>query len=209
MNTCTAAPKPRKFWLGLLMCALALVVCAPMLTGCASPEDAVRKAATSYLDQLKNPDLSQEDFEQYMGTETASTFESYGIDAVALGKSLTKHFDYKINQVTVDGDEANVVVDATNIDFAALGSSLQPKFLEWASSAEAQELIANNDQEGVMKKLFSMLQEELDADSVSTVTNPVTVTFTKSGDDGAPLSSQQISEVLFAGQNPADMYAAE
>lgn len=104
--------KIKKIVLVGAMAAL-LALGATALAGCGGKSDAdvIRESLTQELDQVKNLD------DAFLNEVTASAetggLDQFGIDAKELMKAYFGGFDYRIDDVTVEGDTAKATITLT------------------------------------------------------------------------------------------------
>lgn len=104
--------------------ALLVACCCMFLAGCAeNSEDAVRKAVTNELDEVKNVD--NETIEEIAsGSTEFAALGAYGITATDAYEAIFSDFDYTIEDVKVDGDKATVGIKFTTKDLNKFQSAL-------------------------------------------------------------------------------------
>lgn len=104
--------------------ALLVACCCMLLAGCAeNSEDAVRKAATSELDQIKNMDAAT--LEEIAGDSSEfDELSTYGITTTDAYDAIFGEFDYTIEGIKVDGDKATVTAKFTAKDLSQFQSAL-------------------------------------------------------------------------------------
>ena len=81
-----------------------------------SDERNVRDAVTRMLDAIKNP--SREGMEPYLSnldSNTKAQLDAYGIDMYDFIEHIFKHFDYAIDDVQIDGNNATVKLTITTL----------------------------------------------------------------------------------------------
>ena len=104
----------------IVSCVLALGLVVG-LNGCGkNDEELIRASVSEVMDLFKNP--TKENLQGFINEDEIdlSTLEEYDIDIYEfLGHSF-KHFDYTINDVTVDGDTASANLTLTNTDLGAV-----------------------------------------------------------------------------------------
>ena len=98
--------------------ALAVALAATMLTGLVacggeSAEDVIRKGVTEELESIKNLDQAALD-EIMAGAGAANAgLEEYGIDMEEFCRTWLDGFDYSVDNVTVDGENATATATIT------------------------------------------------------------------------------------------------
>lgn len=105
----------------LLAAALFAAACLGTLSGCAqSSEELVRKSVAEELDGVKNlDDASMSEFISGVNPSDAAVFSQMGIDMKEFVKTYLSGFDYRIEDVAVTGDKADVQLELTCKSFKA------------------------------------------------------------------------------------------
>ena len=167
------------------------------LAGCGkqSEEDLIRAEVSKFLDVFKNP--SAEKLQEYLGDEELdlSEIEEYGIDINEFLTHSFSHFDYTINSVTIDGDDATVALSLTNANMqTALDAA--SKSLSENQEDYADILTQEDGMQQLMKMFFNEYYKQMDA-SEDLVTTDVDLKLTK-GDDGWEINKDGIEAVYSA-----------
>ncbi|WP_080797366.1 hypothetical protein [Arabiibacter massiliensis] len=178
---------------GLLVAALlafgafALVSCGP------SAEEVVREGVTKELDSLKNLDASLVD--ELAASAGVEQLADFGIDAKEFVSTYLGGFDYRIDDVTVNGDAATATVTLTCKSFAAYTDALE------AASAElaGDESLADLSEEELNQKLGQTIMDAIAA-VPATETAPVALTFERKDNVWTPTADAQhaLSNALFS-----------
>ena len=113
----------KKGFIAALMSAV-LVFSLGVMAGCSTPQDQeelIRTSLASELDQLKSADEDVmaelvSSIEAGVGASNLAQLESMGLSSQSIVESMLEGFDYTIDNVTVDGDDAvaKVTVKAKN-----------------------------------------------------------------------------------------------
>lgn len=127
--------------------ASALVACACVfglvaLSGCANEEDQIRSELSKELDSVKN--LDEGVIEQLVGaisSEDQEVFDSVGIDATEFVTTYFDGFDYTIDDVTVNGDTADITLTLT----CRTASALETAMMEVVENIDYDELVSTGD----------------------------------------------------------------
>ncbi len=149
----------RRVLLGVASAALALSVCACGNSG-PKAEDQVRTMVDNTMAIFKNP--SSENISNYIDDETASALDQYGIDLSDFLGHAFKNLTYTIDEVSVDGDTANVKMTITNVNLDEAMDAALAEFDKWSDTDEAMKLYQDEGQDGLYKKLFDLLYEQID-----------------------------------------------
>lgn len=161
----------------IVSCVLALGLVVG-LNGCGkNDEELIRASVSEVMDLFKNP--TKENLQGFVNEDEVdlSTLEEYDIDIYEfLGHSF-KHFDYTINDVTVDGDTASANLTLTNTD---LGAVVEETTTEITKNIDdyADVLNGENGRKEFMKIFFNKIYEKLDT-SEETVSTDATLQLNK------------------------------
>ncbi len=173
--------KPIKTVVAACLAAVVLSVGALSLGACGpSAEEVVRQgvadelAADSGVDQLA----------------------TYGIDAKSFIAAYLDGFDYRIDEVKVDGDSATATVVLTCKKFDAFAQALTEATTELAEDEQTAELDADQ----INEKVGQLVLEALGSVE-PTESNPVELPFTRTDNAWGPASGaeQALSTALFSG----------
>lgn len=111
--------KIASFFVLLLTCLLA----CGFLTSCGQDnEKLIRDSLTEELDDIKNLDPAY--LEELTSDPNVSQLESFGIDPEEFVTSYLTGFDYRIDDVTVNGDTATATVVLTTKSFSQFNDAL-------------------------------------------------------------------------------------
>ena len=161
----------------IVSCVLALGLVVG-LNGCGkNDEELIRASVSEVMDLFKNP--TKENLQGFINEDEIdlSTLEEYDIDIYEfLGHSF-KHFDYTINDVTVDGDTASANLTLTNTDLGAVVKETTTEITENIDDY-ADVLNGENGRKEFMKLFFNKIYEKLDA-SEETVSTDATLKLNK------------------------------
>lgn len=161
----------------IVSCVLALGLVVG-LNGCGkNDEELIRASVSEVMDLFKNP--TKENLQGFINEDEVdlSTLEEYDIDIYEfLGHSF-KHFDYTINDVTVDGDTASANLTLTNTDLGAVVEETTTEITENIDDY-ADVLNGENGRKEFMKIFFNKIYEKLDA-SEETVSTDATLQLNK------------------------------
>ena len=153
------------------------------LAGCGggnSDEALVRAAIENMMDAFKNP--TKESLEPYMKEVDQSTLDQldeYGVDIYDMLGHFFKHFEYTINDVTIDGDTGTASLSVTNADIEkAVQESTNGLMEDEEFVEEFRNLYTSGDEKGAYKLIFDKMFAAIDA-SEETVTTDIEVKLTK------------------------------
>ncbi|MEG0375102.1 MAG: hypothetical protein RR547_12510 [Raoultibacter sp.] len=165
--------------------ALAIAVAALLLTGLTAcggeaPEDIIRKGVTEELESIKNLDQAALD-EIVAGAASSGTdFEEYGISMDDFARTWLSGFDYTVDSVTVNGEDATATVTVTCKSLME-GVNI---WLEKATEAASDPAIASLPTDELNKKIGSLLLESIGA--APTETNTVDLPYVLNGNTWEP-----------------------
>lgn len=122
--------------IGMLALSVALACSLCVLAGCSNSEQVVRDGTAELLDHYKNADEAV--LEANRSALSDIEAEALGINVDDLTKAGLEGFDYTIDDVTVDGDNAEAVVTITCKDL----SNLKDRSVELMSELQSDPSIA-------------------------------------------------------------------
>lgn len=163
-----------------LVGVVALVLAAGLVAcGGKSNEEVIREGVTQEFESIKN--LDDATLDEILGgfTESADLSE-YGIDNAEFCKSWLSGFDYTVDDVVVDGDNATVTVSVTIKSLEEALTNWQSKMEELAGSEE----YASMTTEDLYAAIGTSLMESLDTASMSNET--VELPYTLNGNTWEP-----------------------
>lgn len=137
-----------------------------------TPEEITEKVLSSLREHTPEKWVSYLGLHDIFSTYSA---ESGKVD-LALATQISKCFSYKIDKVTVNGDQADATVLITSLDLDNVLGVYLEKLLEYASTTEA---VRATDTE-LADKTAALLAECLNSNT-KTCTNTVTIHFTNNG----------------------------
>lgn len=178
----------------IILCLMALVAALSLgvLVGCGQDdEQVIRDGISQELDAYKN--LEGDELANVVDSMGADAFTEYGINAEEFVKTFFSDFDYSIDSVTVDGDNADVVVTFTNKSI---------KGFEEAVNAIVEEMNADEALASMSAEDFATLYGQRVMEALANVepatASPVTISCVKSDNTWAvdSMASQEILEAL-------------
>lgn len=149
----------------IALLAVFVACCCTFLAGCSeNAEDAVRKVVTEEFDEVKN--ASAEEIEQLAGDSSEfAALSAYGITAADAYDAIFSEFDYKIDNIKVDGDKATVGVVFTTKDLTTFQSAL---------TTAAQEAATNGSLTGLSSTDLNAAIGKLVLDTIKSLPNTET-----------------------------------
>lgn len=168
--------------------ALSLAGCGP------SAEEVVRQGVADELERLKTHDAALLD--ELAADSGADQLAVYGIDAQTFIAAYLDGFDYRIDEVKVEGDEATATVVLTCKKFDAFTQALT----EATTALAEDEGTADLGDEELNAKIGEVVLEVL-AGVAPTESSPVELPFARTDNvwSPAPGAEQALSRALFAG----------
>jgi len=165
----------------LLVAVLGLAITVGV-AGCAkNDEELIRAAITESMEVLKNP--TEENLSVYLEDSSVdmSQLEQYGVDPYEFLSHCFAKFDYKVNDVVIDGKDATANITITNVDLGAAAETAAADIT--ANLGDYADVLSSQDAEqGLMKVFMQKFYEQLDA-ATETIDTPAELKFTKDGDE--------------------------
>ena len=180
--------KPIKTIVAACLAAVALSVGALSLGACGpSAEEVVRQGVADELERLKTHDEALLD--ELAADSGVDQLATYGIDAKSFIAAYLDGFDYRIDEVKVDGDNATATVVLTCKKFDAFAQALTEATTALAEDGQTAELDVG---QLVLEALGSVEPTE---------SNPVELPFARTDNAWGPASGaeQALSTALFSG----------
>ena len=169
----------------LKVCRLALAVALVIgttagLSACKSDEQEIRASVETMLNAFKNP--TQENLSPYMSeadkdSAAQEQLKESGIDFYEFLGHALKHFDYRINEVKVEGNTATVKLDITNANIKNAMAAARSE-VGSMSREESMQLYQDGGMDALIKKLMESLYKHLD-ESTDLVTTSVELKMNK------------------------------
>lgn len=172
-----------------------LVFTLGVMAGCnsgPSDEEVIRQSLTEELDQIKNMD---DEFINAMATDMdVDELATYGIDGVEFMKTYLDGFDYKIGDITVDGNKATAQVTLTCKSFTAYNQAVQQAATELATDTERLQAMTTDQ----LNQLLGQTVMDALAGVEVAETDQIDITFTKNGNTWTPdaASEQKITTAM-------------
>ena len=142
---------------------------AASLAGCGpSNEEVIRQAVTEELESVKALDPTLLD--QMTSNAGLEQLEAYGIDSREFVSSYLAGFDYRVDDVTVDGETAQATIVLTCKSFSAFAAG----FTEAVTALSTDESIPNMSEEEVNQLIGQAVMDTL-ASIQPTETAPLTL----------------------------------
>ena len=165
----------------------ALAACGP------NDEELIRNGVAEELDGLKN--LEETALAEITeGVDTAD-FAELGIDMNEFMKAYFGEFDYRIDEVKVDGDKAQVTVAFTCKDFGAYEQALEDAAMEMAGDGS----IADLTEEEMSAKVGELVMASLDT-VLASEKEPIVLDYELIDNTWTPTesASEAVATALFA-----------
>lgn len=165
---------------------LALFVGMVGLSGCSggtNDEEAIRASLTSELDSIKNIDDTF--VNEFSESINMSQLSVYGIDGVEFMKSYLNGFDYSIDSINVDGDNATAQITLTCKSYTGYQQALQQAVDEITADPDSLASLSNDE---INQKIGEIVIGSLDGVELA-ATQPISITYTKVDGTWEPASS--------------------
>lgn len=172
--------------LAVLLLAFALVGSLVGLTGCAgqkSDDEVIRESLSSELDSIKN--LDDNFINELSESIDMSQLSVYGIDGVEFMKAYLNGFDYSIDAVNVEGDAATAQITLTCKSYTGYLQALQNAVDQKIANPDE---LAGKSSDDINKEIGEIVIGSLDGVELAP-TQPITINYTRSGDEWKPASS--------------------
>jgi len=156
-----------------------------------SDEQVIRDGITSELESIKQ--LDDDAMDQILGSAASSAdFAQFGITDEEFVRSWLTGFDYSVDDVTVNGNNATVDVTITCKPMSGIMVTFQNDITDFASSDEA----ATMTQDELNNQTGTILLDSVD--DTSTATTSVSLPYVKNGNTWEPGSAfnTELSKVL-------------
>ena len=164
---------------GVLVALLALCVCG--CSSAAKQEEQIRTVIDNTFAVFKNP--AENDISSFLSEETAAEISSYGVDMNAFLTAAFKNLSYTVNEVSIDGDTAQVALTVSNVNLDTAMADAIVDFEAWTDTDEAVQVYKESAEEGLYRKLFELLYAKIDELATSPTATDVTLYLQKQEDD--------------------------
>lgn len=164
---------------GVLVALLALCVCG--CSSAAKQEEQIRTVIDNTFAVFKNP--AENDISSFLSEETAAEISSYGVDMNAFLTAAFKNLSYTVNEVSIDGDAAQVALTVSNVNLDTAMADAIVDFEAWTDTDEAVQVYKESAEEGLYRKLFELLYAMIDELATSPTATDVTLYLQKQEDD--------------------------
>lgn len=166
-----------------------------------SDEQSVRAAVARMLDAIKSPSRkSMEPYLSNLDSNTKAQLDAYGIDMYDFTEHVFKHFDYAIDDVQIDGNNATVKLTITNADLmqALMAGSRELQSLD----QDTMQQLGSGGEKAIMQKYMELFYASID-DEKNLTTTEAELKLVKSGgmwkvDED---SAKNFSRSMFGGVN--------
>lgn len=167
--------------------ALCMAIGGLVLGGCSSTEDdeaAIKEALSAQFDRLKAlDDATVDEISQAIGSNELS---SLGVAPADFAKAYLDGFDYSVQNVKVDGDNATAEVTVTCKSLKEFESSLTTMANEYIADSGNWE----KSEAQIYQEIGAKVMESLKSVPTAT-TSPIKLSFTKSSGEWSPDSSNE------------------
>lgn len=176
--------KLRKMAAALAMSAL-MVCTLGAMAGCSNSEQVIREGTVEFLDHYKNVDeVAVGEVDDAL---PASQAEMLGIESEELAQAMLEGFDYTLDDVKVDGDNAEAVVTVTCKNLSNLTTEINDLQSEVRSDSS---LVAGMGTDELFQWLGDKLMEYINNAPIETH-EPITLDFRLNGNTWEMTQSSQ------------------
>lgn len=162
----------------------------------ADDEDDVEQQVDATFSMLST--LDEDDVRDVFGKDTCDEMESMGIDPYEFYQALFANFDYSIDDITIDGDEAEVALTVTNVDIDEALVDFEDALYDWAETQEAADIYAEGGEDALMAAGMQLFVDMLSNGEVTTFTSDVTIDMERTSGGTWDFSDpDQIATALF------------
>lgn len=168
-------------WIAVVSCVFAVVLSIG-LTGCAKgEEEQIRTVISESMNMLKNP--TEEELAPYIEESNIdlSALDAYGIDFYEFLTYCFRNLEYSIDEIVIDGKEANAKLTITNVDLTAAAQAASEEITGNIDSY-TDILSSDNAQQELMDVFMNRFYGQLNRNT-ATVTSEAVLNFKKN--DGA------------------------
>lgn len=154
----------RKVFTIAVACVLVMMM-GVGISACKDEKQVVSEEVASEFENLKNPSLdSIQDYKNDASlVDFVNEYNLSDAEVLDLAKGMFSRVEYQIKQVNVDGNSASVDLTVSNADVeAAVNNAIQDVKDRAFTNPEIQKLIANADEEGLVKKILETFYAEVD-----------------------------------------------
>lgn len=177
----------------MLAAALMAAVLAISLSACGgkSDEEVIREGVNADFESVKNFDEES----IFSDVSEFTEWDEFGIDSTEFLKKWLDGFDYSVDEVTVDGDNALVKVTITVKSFEQIMTDFQEKGAALTQTDEASDM----SQDDLYKELGTILMQGVDEASLATTT--VDLPYVLNGNEWGPGADFDtvLAEAFFGG----------
>lgn len=185
-----------------VLTSMALVLSLGAVAGCSSPADdekVIRETLTEELEQLKNADEEAVEalvsaIEDGVSASDLAQLESMGLTSQSIVDSMLEGFDYTINDITVDGNDATAAVTLTTKNFDQFTTDVAEVV---SGMLENPSQYASMSEDEIMSLVGEKVQEALT--NLPLTTNDVALTYEKINNVWEPTDQavEDLSSVFF------------
>lgn len=150
--------------------------------------------------------LDEDEVRMVLGDQTCDELEAMGVEPVEFYEALFASFDYSIDDVTVDGDEATVDLTVTNVDFDAALLDFEDELVAWAETDEALEAYAAGGEDALMAAGMQLFMDMLANGDVTTFTQEASIDMELDSDGEWQFADEdQLAEALLGSGGSEDI----
>lgn len=161
-----------------------------------SPEEAIREDLTANLDRVK--ELDDATVEELVGSMGTLGFETYGIEASDVVRSLLDGFDYTIDDITVDDEGTSAVA---SVSVTCKSASDFTERINQAATDLATELMNDpsglellSDEEALNARIGEVVMETLD--EVELQQTSIEIDYSKTDDGWTASDASELAQIF-------------
>lgn len=185
----------KKLLLAATAALLAFGATALAACGGESDEDAIAKALTTDLDQVK--DIDEAFLDEAISSDDLSYLADYGIDGKEFVKCYLEGFDYSIDGIEVDGDTALATVTLTCKSMDDYSEALNQAIEDMTSDISR---FADMDEDEVNQEIGSVIMGALSGLQAKPL-DPIVIEYEKTNGQWAPTEDAEdvVASAMFSG----------
>lgn len=162
----------------------------------ADDEDDIEQQVDATFSMLSA--LDEDDVRDVFGRDTCQEMESMGIDPYEFYQALFSNFDYSIDDISVDGDEATVELTVSNVDIDEALVDFEDVLQEWAGTQEAVDIYNQGGEDALMAAGMQLFVDMLSSGEVTTFTSEITIDMERTSGGAWDFSDpDQVATALF------------
>lgn len=167
------------------------------VVGCGkSDEQQIKSSLETQLSDLKNADDAT--LNEYF-SDLQSTFERFGLTPSQFFSAFLTNYDYKINDVKIEGEKATANCDISSTDFSQVLTVFSNNFETWAASEEGLAVVAAADENALYAKAGEFLLAAMKDPSIGVVKTNVDIKYELKDKSWTPVDTSNLETALLGG----------